>query len=73
MVKSGASESLIKVCFAPGMDEPLSVDISSDRKPPVSPAMYFRFEEMRQRINLSDMDYDLTRLGSFYNPDILRA
>lgn len=67
MVQNGAKESLVKVCFAPGMDEPLSVDIISDKRPLMNPEKYFSFSNMRKLINISDMDYDTLRLASFYN------
>ena len=67
MVKAGAKESLVRVCYAPGMEEPLAVDIVSDRRPHEDPKAYFNFSRMRERIDLRDMDYDLRRLGGFYD------
>lgn len=67
MVDQGAKESLIRVCYAPGLEEPLSIDIVSDKRPHRSPKDFFRFPNMRRNIRLADMDYDLRTLGGFYN------
>jgi S-adenosylmethionine synthetase len=66
MVQAGAKEAMVRVCFAPGMEEPLSVDIVSDRRPIKDPYAYFSFSSMRERIEPIDMQYDLRRLGTFY-------
>jgi S-adenosylmethionine synthetase len=67
MVRAGAREALVRVCFAPGMDEPLSVDIVSDRRPHAPAQEFFRFDNMRRNIRTSDLSYDLALLGGFYN------
>ena len=67
MVRAGARESMIRLCYAPGMEEPLSVDIVSDRRPPSDPKAFFSFTKMRERIDPADLQYDLKRLGTFYN------
>jgi S-adenosylmethionine synthetase len=67
MVKAGATEAIVRVCFAPGIEEPLSIDITSDRRPLTDEHTFFRFSDMRDRIRVTDMDYDLAKLGSFYN------
>lgn len=70
MVRNGAKEALVRVCYGPGMEEPISVDVVSDRRPFTEPKDFFSFTQMRQRIDLLDMQYDLRRLGTFYNSGI---
>jgi S-adenosylmethionine synthetase len=67
MVREGAKDALIRVCYAPGMDDPLSIDIASDKKPQTDPKAFFRFSNMRECIDLRDLEYDDLALGSFYN------
>jgi S-adenosylmethionine synthetase len=67
MVMNGSKEALVKVCFAPGIDEPLSIDIVSDKRPLVNPDEYFRFSTMKKMINPNDIFYNLNELGTFYN------
>lgn len=70
LVRTGSPEALVRVCYAPGFDEPLSIDISASRRPSADPEAFFRFSSMRERLSLSDLDYDLTALGTFYNPGL---
>lgn len=70
MLQNGAKDALIRICYAPGMDDPLSVDIASDKKPHANPKAFFRFSSMRKRIDLRDLDYDAYGLGSFYNGEL---
>ena len=67
MVKNGSREATVIICFAPGMNEPLSIDIASDKRPHVDAEEYFLFSCMKERIDLGDMNYNLRELGSFYN------
>lgn len=70
LVCAGSPEALVRICYAPGMDESLSIDISASRRPESDPEAFFRFSAMRERISVSDLDYDLTELGTFYNPGL---
>jgi len=70
LVRAGSAEALVWVCYAPGMDEPLSIDISASRRPAADPEAFFRFSSMREKVSVSDLDYDLTALGTFYNPGL---
>lgn len=67
MVMNGSKESIIKICFAPGIDAPISIDISSDKRPHSDPEKFFDSKNMRANINIRDMNYDVISLGSFYN------
>lgn len=66
-VLRGAKEVIVKICYAPGLDEPLTVDIVSDKRPKGDIYKLFSFSEMKKSILASDLDYDLISLGSFYN------
>lgn len=70
MVLNGSKEAIVKVCFAPGMNEPLSIDIESDKRPAVFADDYFLFSTMRSKINISDMNYDFRQLCGFYNSEL---
>ena len=65
-----SEKGLVRVCFAPGMDRPLCTDITSSVRPATDPQDYFSFDSMKKNITISDLDYSLTGLGSFYNPDL---
>lgn len=67
MVRAGAQESLVRVSYAPGLEEPLSVDIIADKRPHSSPQEFFSFSNMRKNIRIDDLSYDLQKLGGFYN------
>ena len=66
----GSDEALVRVCFTPGMDKPLCVDITSSVKPATDPQEFFTFANMKKHITVSDLDYNLAALGSFYNPEL---
>lgn len=70
ILSCGATEAIVRVCFAPGMDEALSVDLVADKRPPLDPSEFFSFQQMRQHITIADLDYDLTKLGTFYNRNL---
>lgn len=68
LVARGSKEAFVSVCFAPGMEAPMDVIINSDVKPTIDPYQYFDFSSMHQLIKCSDLNYDLLKLGTFYNP-----
>ena len=67
LVTLGSTEALITLSYAPGMNAPLDVIIKSDVKPQIDPYQFFDFAEMHKLIQCAYLDYDLIRLGSFYN------
>ena len=70
LVSKGSAEALVTVCYAPGVSEPLNVAIQSSVKPPFPPYQFFNFDDIRQKINPSNLNYDLEKLGTFYNPGL---
>jgi S-adenosylmethionine synthetase len=66
-VQGGASECLIKVAFAPGMEEPLAVECATPLPKTLDPYSVFSFTNMRAQIQTSDLEYSLAALGTFYN------
>ncbi len=66
----GGGEVFVRLCYAPGMYEPLDISISSAAKPHTNPAAFFDFREMRKRMDVQNMDYDLAKLGTFYNGEL---
>jgi len=69
-VRLGATVTRIYAGYAPGMDKPLSIDLQSDKPPHTDLQARLQFQEMHRGVRISDLDYDLRRLGTFYNPDI---
>ena len=67
VVLSGAKEAIVKVCFAPGMNEPLSIDISADKRPLLNAEEFFLFDTMKSWVNVEDVNYNVRELGTFYN------
>ena len=71
LMAHGTSEAFVSVCYAPGMDTPLDVIISSDVKPHKDPYEFFNFEKMHQLFQGKNLiNYDLDKLGTFYNSDL---
>ena len=70
LVQLGTAEAFVTISYAPGMNAPLDVVVKSDVKPHIHPYEYFNFNEMQKLIQLSHLDYDLGRLGSFYNTSL---
>ena len=67
LLHQGSVEASVTVSYAPGMNTPLDVLVRSDVKPHIDPYKYFDFTVMSKLIQGSQIDYDLLRLGSFYN------
>jgi S-adenosylmethionine synthetase len=67
LVRDGAKEALVRICYAPGMKDPLMIDLKTDRRPQLDARDYFRFDNMRERVIESDLEYGLLELGTFYN------
>jgi S-adenosylmethionine synthetase len=70
LVRNGAKEALVRICFAPGMAEPLMIDLKTDRRPELDAREYFKFDNMRERAVESDLEYRLIDLGTFYNDNL---
>lgn len=70
LVSKGSSEALVSVCYAPGVNTPININISSEVKPHTDPYDYFKFSEMHKQINCVDLQYDIYTLGTFYNPEL---
>lgn len=66
LVSLGAKEAQISVCFAPGIDRPIHIDIQSEVRPSVSLEEYFSFSSMRSRLSSQAMEYNLRQLGTYY-------
>lgn len=67
LCKKGGEEVFIRLCYAPGMHQPLDISISASARPHTNPGNYFNFREMRQRMDINDINYNLAQLGTFYN------
>lgn len=67
MVKNGAKESIVRVCYAPGVNEPLSIDIVSDKRPTLNAEKYFNFTGMKERLNIDYLNYKFDNIAGFYN------
>lgn len=63
-------EVIVQLCYAPGLNRPLSVDIRSEIRPELPVYEFFSFDSMLENISLADLDYDCKQLGSFYNPNL---
>jgi S-adenosylmethionine synthetase len=70
LVEAGATEVLVKVCYAPGMEEPLDIILQSDVKPHTDPHAFFGFSRMRDMIDTGLLNYNLEQLGTFYNREL---
>ena len=70
LIQHGSAEAFVAVSYAPGMSAPLDVIIKSDVKPHVDPYQFFNFTEMHKLIQCNYLDYDLLRLGTFYNTQL---
>jgi S-adenosylmethionine synthetase len=69
-LNKGAKEVIVKVCYAPGVDDPLSVDIQTDKRPSLNASNFFNYSEMKKKVELKDMGYDIVKLGSYYNSEM---
>jgi S-adenosylmethionine synthetase len=70
LVALGSKEAFVSVSYAPGMNNPLDVIIKSDVKLHRDHYQFFDFTEMQKVIQYNYIDYDLVRLGTFYNLDL---
>lgn len=69
-VASGAESALVQVSFAPGIDTPLSVHLESNQAPYTSLEQYFIASGMRGRKNPHHLQYNLFKLGTWYNNEL---
>jgi hypothetical protein len=67
MVQNAAKEATIKICYAPGISKPISVDVISDKPPLLTVEDFFCFDNMHTKIDKAVLNYDLQELGTFYN------
>lgn len=70
MVRQGAKDALISICYAPGLSRPMDITIQSNRRPPNDPYEYFESTNLAAQVNNAWLDYDLFKLGTFYNSGI---
>jgi len=70
MVKQGAEDVTINLCYAPGLSKPMDITIQSSRRPHSDPYAYFESSNLSAQVEHSWLDYDLFKLGTFYNPYI---
>ena len=49
---------------------PLDISLISATRPHEDPYSYFDFREMRKKMDITHLDYELFRLGTFYNSDL---
>ncbi len=68
--QNGGGEVLVRLCYAPNRYEPLDIAISASARPHTAPDAYFDFREMRNNMNIVNLDYSLTKLGTFYNKEL---
>lgn len=65
-VRHGATETLVTLCYAPGMDTPISIDMQSDRPPHTPMEAYFHFQRMLENLRTHERHFGLTGHGMFY-------
>jgi S-adenosylmethionine synthetase len=73
LVQQGATEARVQVCFAPGLPDPLLVDIQSPIRPREDPKTYFNFENMQRFVQPADLHYHLPAGAGFYNHALSHA
>ena len=66
----GAKEVFINICYAPGVSRPLDITIQSNKRPHTDPYTYFETDKLVAEVNNEWLNYDLLKLGTFYNKDI---
>lgn len=69
-VASGAESALVQVSYAPGIDAPLATCLQSNLAPYTLLDTYFNASAMRRRMNPEHLQYDLLKLGTFYNEEL---
>ena len=67
LVNLGSTEAIVKVCYAPGVNEPFDINIKSNVKLHIDTYQFFNFNEAHKLIDCNDLNYDLIGLGTFYN------
>ena len=70
LVEFGATEVQISICYAPNINTPLEVYLNSSVKPAIDLYEYFNFKEMYNRTNTNLLNYNLFKLGTFYNSEL---
>jgi S-adenosylmethionine synthetase len=67
MVKLGAKDAFIQMCYAPGLSRPLDIIIQSNQRPHKDSYSYFNAENLVSMVDSKWLNYDLFKLGTFYN------
>ena len=67
----GAKEVLINICYAPSVSRPLDITIQSNKRPHTDPYTYFESGKFVAEVNNEWLNYNLLKLGTFYNEDII--
>ncbi|CAN5386034.1 methionine adenosyltransferase [soil metagenome] len=71
LVSQGSKEAFVSICYAPGINIPLDVTLHSNVKTTINPYQFFDFKNMLKLIQCDYLDYDLIRLGTFYNNNLM--
>lgn len=67
LVKEGSKEAMVRLVYGPGMNKPFDIQISSEIKPKVNYSNIFDAEQLYRYANQDWLNYDLFKLGTFYN------
>jgi S-adenosylmethionine synthetase len=70
LVQRGADDALVRLCYAPGLEAPILIDIQSDVRPHIPVREYFSCHNMLEDLQTENLNYDLDGLGTFYNPSL---
>jgi S-adenosylmethionine synthetase len=72
LCQQGADEAFINICYAPGLSKPMDITIRSKKGPHCDPYSYFDSGNLSKQVDTGWMNYDLFKLGTFYNEIIGR-
>jgi S-adenosylmethionine synthetase len=70
LMACGAKEALVKVCYAPGIEDAIQIDIVADKRPQINQKEFFNFSTMKRNCAHANINYDFSKLGSFYNEQL---
>lgn len=70
LVAQGANYAEVRLAYAPGIDEPLSVQIHTNATLQTNYETHFNAANMRKNIHREHAEYNLSQLGTFYNPNL---
>lgn len=66
LVQQGAEHAFIQLCYAPGLSQPLDVNVESSVLPSFDTYEFFDSSNLLQRVDTNRLNYDLYGLDSFY-------